>query len=275
MNRSLSTAEAARILGMREICVRELARQLLPARRAAGRRYAFDFRDLVVLRTAAQLIERRVPAARVARALAALFERLPQDKPLSGLRIYADGARIAVRENGHAWDPETGQVLLDFDFSDLAESAQGVIAAHRRRESSPSPAELAQQEFERALALEETDAQAACEAYGHAVEIDPEFVDAYINLGRLAHEAGRLHEAIQLYLEALERRTDDPIIHFNLALATEDHSGAERAVPHYERALALDPRFADAHYNLASVFERLGRQQDALRHYRSYRTLTS
>ena len=81
-------------------------------------------------------------------------------------------------------------------------------------------------------------------------------------------------EATQLYLEALALRPHDPIIHFNLALASEDHSGPERAIPHYERALALDPGFADAHFNLASLYERMGRTRDAIRHYRSYRRLT-
>jgi tetratricopeptide (TPR) repeat protein len=41
----------------------------------------------------------------------------------------------------------------------------------------------------------------------------------------------------------------------------------EAAVPHYERAIALDPSFSDAHYNLAGLFESLGRARYAIRHY--------
>jgi tetratricopeptide (TPR) repeat protein len=274
MTQALSTAEAARLLGLREIHIRELARRLLGRKCEQGRRYAFDFRDLVVLRTAARLIERRIPTARVARALAALFERLPEGTPLSGIRVYADGTRIAVREGGRSWEPETGQILLEFDVSQLARETSDVIQARRARGPSPDPAEQSQREFERALELEESDAGAACSGYGRALELDPDFVDAYINLGRLAHEAGRIGDAIQLYREALARRPDDPIVHFNLALALEDHSGPEQAIAGYEQAIALDPGFADAHYNLATLFERTGRQQDALRHYRSYRRLT-
>ena len=48
-----------------------------------------------------------------------------------------------------------------------------------------------------------------------------------------------------------------------------------RAMQHYERALALDPDFADAHYNLAGLCEQLGRGADALRHYRAYKVLAS
>jgi tetratricopeptide (TPR) repeat protein len=94
-----------------------------------------------------------------------------------------------------------------------------------------------------------------------------------VNLGRLRHEAGEPREAARLYHLALERTPDDPVLHFNLALALEDTRGAEAAILHYEQALALDPDFADAHYNLAGLYEQAGRGADALRHYRDYKRL--
>src|SRR3989304_1775421 len=100
MGRNLSTSEVARILGMKEPSIREIVRTGLcrPARR--GRRYAFSFQDLVVLR-----------AARGRRALAALARELPEGRPLSGTRIYADGRRVAVADAGGAFEPESGQAL--------------------------------------------------------------------------------------------------------------------------------------------------------------------
>jgi tetratricopeptide (TPR) repeat protein len=274
MNPKLSTAEAARVLGLRELQVRELARRVLARKRGRNRRYAFDFRDMVVLRAAARLLERRVPAARVSRALARLLERLPEDQPLSGVRIDCAGRRVAVRDGERHWDPETGQILLEFEAAEPDSSAAPALVARLAPAPATDEASRALLEFERGLDLEECDVTAAAGAYGRALELDPDFADAYINLGRLAHEAGRLPEAIQLYQQALERRADDPIAHFNLALATEDHSGAERAIALYQRALELDPGFADAHFNLANLFERSGRAQEAIRHYHSYRRLT-
>ena len=37
----------------------------------------------------------------------------------------------------------------------------------------------------------------------------------------------------------------------------------------------LDGDFADAHFNLAGLCEKLGREADALRHYRAYQQLTA
>ena len=107
--RKLSTAEVARLLGLRESRVRELMRSCLsrPVRTRRGRAYRFSFQDLVALRAAKALLEANVPPARVRRAIAVLVRELPADRPLSGLRIYADGRDVAVRHEGARWQPAT------------------------------------------------------------------------------------------------------------------------------------------------------------------------
>ena len=272
MDRPLSTAEVTRLLGLDERRVREWVRSGLcrPARR--GRRYAFSFQDLVVLRAAKALVDAHVPPARIRRAVAALARELPEGAPLSGLRIFADGRDVAVGAAGTRWQPATGQTLFEFDVDGLAELIDRNLG-RAERSSGSDPHAAAREAFEQGLGLEDRDAPAACEAYRRALALDPELADAYVNLGRLRHESGDAREAARLYHLALERSPDDPVLHFNLALALEDTRGAEAAIRHYERALALDPDFADAHYNLAGLYEQAGRGADALRHYRDYKRL--
>lgn len=274
MSRKLSTAEVGRILGMKEASVRAMVRSGLCRPTREGRCYSFSFQDLVVLRAAQGLVEEKVPAARVRGALAALVRELPEERPLSGLRIYADGRQVAVRDGGASWQPETGQTLLNFEVDQLIERVRSLRAdaevGGKARASEPR----ARREFEQALELEDDDPEAARAAYARALELDPTLVDAYVNLGRLAHVAGDAREAARLYHLALERTPDDPVVHFNLALALEDTRGAAPAASHYERAIELDPSFADAHFNLAGLCEKLGRQAAALRHYSAYKKLT-
>jgi tetratricopeptide (TPR) repeat protein len=262
---------------MSEARIRELVRSGLPQPERRGRRYAFSFQDLVVLRTAHELIANDVPAAHVARALRSLVEELPEDRPLSGLRIWADGARVVVQDGAVCWNPESGQTVLDFersfDVGELARETEKVIALTEPIDASALT--QARIEFERALELEDQDPMAACTCYGRAIELDPTLGDAYLNLGRIAHEAGQAAEAVRLYRLALELTPDDPVLHFNLALAVEDTGSPETAARHYETALELAPDFADAHYNLAGLSEKLDRPQDALRHYGEYKRLTS
>lgn len=272
--RTLSTAEVARILGLPESRIRSIVRAGLcrPGRR--GRAYAFRFQDLVVLRAARELLEHRVPMVRVRRALAALARELPPERSLAGLRIRADGRQVVVAERGTTWQPETGQLLLDFALDPLAER---VARLEREEEAAPvAPVRSADAEraFHRALELDDEDPERAIAAYRRAVALDAAFVDAWVNLGRLLHERGQASEAVRVYHRALALAPDDPVVHFNLALALEDAKGAEPALAHYRRALELDPDFADAHYNLAGLHEQLGRKAEALRHYRDYKRLT-
>jgi tetratricopeptide (TPR) repeat protein len=41
----------------------------------------------------------------------------------------------------------------------------------------------------------------------------------------------------------------------------------------YERAVNVDPTFADCHYNLALLYEALGKPREAIRHMAEYRRL--
>jgi tetratricopeptide (TPR) repeat protein len=52
-----------------------------------------------------------------------------------------------------------------------------------------------------------------------------------------------------------------------------DRQRPAEALPAYERAIAADPELADAHYNLALLYEHAGRKQEAVRHFAIYRKL--
>src|SRR5262245_2096437 len=112
MPQSLSTADAARILGLSEPRIRELLRAGLGQAPRSGRRYALSFQELVILRSARALLEQGVPPGRVKRALRALAEQLPPERALSGLRIHAEGGRVTVQDGAGKWDAETGQAVF-------------------------------------------------------------------------------------------------------------------------------------------------------------------
>jgi tetratricopeptide (TPR) repeat protein len=272
------TTDVARILGVSPARVRAVVRAGLcrPSRR--GRAWEFGFQELVRLRTAHELLSAKVPPRRVRRALTELSAQLPPDRPLSGVRIYADGRQVVARDGRTAWRPDSGQVVFSFAVDDLARAAGVVVPVRGRRSRAPVRRPARQSPlawFERALRLErKNDVEGARAAYHKAVELDPDLADAYINLGRLTHAAGDPVEAARLYHHALQCAPDDPVAHYNLAIALEDQRRFPAAVSHYQQALSLDPEFADAHFNLARLLDRLGRRAQAMRHLFSYKQLT-
>ncbi len=276
MSQALQTADVARVLGITPASVRAMvyAGWCKPGR--VGQRYRFAFQDVVLLRAAVGLLKAQVPPRRIRRALNELLRQLPADRPLSGVRIAAVGGRVVVRQGDSVWQPESGQLQFAFTVDELARrAATPQTLAPRPGRGTRAPAgEDTTDLFERALALEDEDPEAARAAYERVLAADPDHADAWVNLGRLAHEADDATTAARCYHEALQRDETDPVTHYNLALASEDLERTTQAVAHYRRALALNPRFADAHYNLGQLLGRLGDRAEGLRHMVRYRQLT-
>src|SRR5277367_5129891 len=59
--------------------------------------------------------------------------------------------------------------------------------------------------------------------------------------------------ALANYRKALELEPNDPLTHYNLALALKYKGEARQAVDEFEAALRLKPKWADAHYGLGAA----------------------
>jgi Tetratricopeptide repeat/MerR HTH family regulatory protein len=237
--------------------------------------WRFSFQDLIVLRTAQALADAHVPQRRITRSVRELRRHLPESMPLSGLSIGAVGDRVVVREGRTRWQADSGQYLLEFG----GDPATGALEVMDRppvipESSRRGPGESGHDWFGEAQALEEGNPEAAMRAYGNAIAADPANVDARINLGLLLHRARRLPEAGRVYSDALQACGPDPVLLFNLGVLLEDLDTPEAAERAYRAAVWADPQMADGHYNLALLYERLGKSREALRHMSEYRRLT-
>lgn len=264
--------DVARLLGLTVPQISAFVRAgCLSPQRGPGRELRFSFQDLVLLRAAKDLIE-RMPARRVQRALMKLREQLPAGRQLAALRLTAEGEDIVVRDGASAWNPVSGQAVLDLDVRSLV-SAVAPLARQAADAADESEGMDAEDWFRLGCDLEPVEPERAREAYRRAVELSPEHADAHLNLGCLLHEAGQFAEAEAHYRAALATRPDDPTAAFNLGVALEDLRRPHAAAAAYQQALEADDAYADAHFNLARLWERLGEPHKAIRHLHAFRRL--
>jgi tetratricopeptide (TPR) repeat protein len=262
---SYSVREVASMLGLSAAQIRAYTNKgFLQPERGPGGELRFGFHDLVILRTAGELAAAKVPQRKVRRVLERLREQLPEGKSLTGVRIAADGDRVFVTDGGPAWNPESGQILLNFSVEEIAAKT-----AEIEEQRSPEVEEM----YELACEIESSSAEQAREVYERLLQLDPDHVDAHVNLGRLLHEDGAPAAAEKHYRKALEIDPDHETAAFNLGVALEDLGRLRDAIEAYQRALELDPQNADAHFNLAGMYERRGEKAAALRHLKMYRRL--
>lgn len=96
-----------------------------------------------------------------------------------------------------------------------------------------------------------------------AVALDPNFLDAYINLGNVLKEARIFDRAVAAYLRALNLSPNHAVVHGNLACVYYEQGLIDLAVDTYRRAIELQPNFPDAYCNLANALKEKGQVKDA------------
>ena len=274
-----STRDAAELAGLPESAVRSCARSGLLSDGANGFPARFSFQDLAVLKSVRDLSGQGVSLRRIRRQLAELRRRrAAEGSGLSALTLGAFGGQVVVREAGCAWHADSGQLLLDFAGGAPAPASAGQVTAMpiRRDAAPPEPAYAltADQWFERATELEESDPVAAIEAYQKVLHLRPDSSEALINIGRIHAESGQAAQATDCFTRALEIDPRDATAVYNLGVVAQDIGNDDEAIRLYRGALELDPHLAEAHYNLATIFDRAGDPKAAIRHIHEYRKLT-
>ncbi|MCC6336981.1 MAG: tetratricopeptide repeat protein [Myxococcales bacterium] len=262
MKQSYNVSEVASLLNVTPDVAGALVRLVF-----SGEREVLTFQDLVLLRTAKGLADRRVPKRRIAEALGRLREQMPKDQPLSAVTLAPSGKELVVSVASGKWNAASGQGLLDL-------GGQPPRPAVWLREVKAAPRRDAEALFARAVELEEADPAGAVDAYSEALATNPHHADAHVNVGRLLHQRGKLKEAEAHYVAALVSRPTDATATFNLAVVLEDLGRVDDAMSRYLEAIELDPQCVDAYFNLARLYEKKGEKMAAIRHLKDYRRLT-
>jgi DNA-binding transcriptional MerR regulator len=229
---------------------------------------SYSFSDLIAIRAIVELRRKGFRPRQIAQAVESLRHKLEGvTRPLSELRIVSDGKKIAVRISGQKMEAISGQILLDFDTSELG----GVKILPERR---PAENRLKESEvwFQKGLELEEIGAplEEVIGAYRKAIDLNPGAAGAMVNLGTIYYRERRFAEAERYYRDAVVADPKYPLAEFNLGNLYDEQGRTAEAATHYRRALALNPQYADAHFNLALLCERTGEVLKAVQHWKLY-----
>lgn len=145
------------------------------------------------------------------------------------------------------------------------------------------------------------DVDRALRAFERAIEINPQFTQAYLSAGDIYRERGdfasaehqyaqaaeveprnfdaqyfhglslqllaRFGEAIRAYLRALALRPEDYQANLNIATAYLQVGEAEQGLSYAQRAVRINAASGEARVNLGSIYAGLGRHQDAVTEY--------
>jgi len=229
---------------------------------------SYSFSDLIAIRTILELRAKGFRSRKIAEAVASLRRMLEDVKqPLSELRVFSDGKRIRVKVAGHKMEATSGQIILDFEASEL-----GGVRDFPERKHTGNRLRESEAWFQKGLDLEETGApmEMILEAYQKVVELNPDAAGALVNLGTIRYRQRQFAEAERYYKRAIVADPTYPLAEFNLGNLYDEQGRLAEAFDHYRRSLVLNPQYADAHFNLALLCERTGDPLKAVHHWKIY-----
>lgn len=269
-----STKDTAEVVGLSQSTVRTCVREGLLDAEPDRIPLQFSFQDLAVLKAIKSLTLSGVSIRRARRQLGILRAQRPNSGSLASLCIDAHNGHVVIRSEDQVWRADTGQLVFGFQF----EEQRGEMTEMPARAAVPGPQFIqsltADEWFDQALELEESDPLRAIGAYEQVLRQRPECTETLINLGRLHAEASELARASECFRHALDIDPREATALYNLGVIAQDSGSDEEAIRHYEAALTFDDKLAEAHYNLATIFDKSGDARLAIRHINEFRKLS-
>ena len=113
-------------------------------------------------------------------------------------------------------------------------------------------------------ALSEKDYQKAIQLYSEAIELDPNFAEAYSNRGYAKYLLGEEENALQDYDKAIELNPNLSEAYNNRGNAKESLGDENGALEDFDKAIELNPDYANAYNNRGVVKRELGDTAEAM-----------
>ncbi|HAG72949.1 MAG TPA: hypothetical protein DCL66_12170, partial [Gammaproteobacteria bacterium] len=91
------------------------------------------------------------------------------------------------------------------------------------------------------------------EAYNKALDLKPDYAEAYSNMGISLNEQGKLDGAIEAYNKAISIKPDYAEAYSNMGVTLQEQGKLDEAIEAYKKALAIKPDYAEAAKNLVKL----------------------
>jgi len=109
--------------------------------------------------------------------------------------------------------------------------------------------------------------QRAIEEYTKAIEIKPDFTDAYYNRGIAHKKSGQFQQAIMDYSQAIEIYPELDDAYYNRGITYNELAQYELAIIDFSKAIYINPDFADSYYSRGNVYQKLGKTKEFIEDY--------
>jgi len=107
----------------------------------------------------------------------------------------------------------------------------------------------------------------AIEYYKKAIELKPDYTEAYYNMGGAYYDKGNYDKTIECCKKAIESKPDDAETYYGMGGAYYHKGNYDKAIEYYEKAIELKPDYAEAYHNMGAAYYDKGNYDKAIKCY--------
>ncbi|MGF1542207.1 MAG: tetratricopeptide repeat protein [Pleurocapsa sp.] len=116
--------------------------------------------------------------------------------------------------------------------------------------------------------LSQGNQSAALSCLRQALQLKPDYADAYVLLGEIFYNKQRESEAQTCYAQAVKYQTNNSLAYFRLGQIAAKQQNDKQAFNFYKQAIALEPEHPEAYHYLGEILDRQERWGEAIKVYR-------
>ena len=113
----------------------------------------------------------------------------------------------------------------------------------------------------------DNDSASAIDEYLKAIELNPTFTTAYINVSALYNAIGEPQNAVDILKRGLEHDATNYKLLNNLGNALQKLEFYEEAIKNYKKAISLNNDISDLHLNLGLCYKSVNNQKEAIKSF--------
>lgn len=110
----------------------------------------------------------------------------------------------------------------------------------------------------------------ACKIYNELLKENHHSAELHNNYGLALFYLDRFDEAQEEFKRAIEIDNSFALPYSNTGLIYLNKEEYEKAEEFFLKALKIDPENPETHYNIAVTYYRMGKKEDALKHYEAF-----
>lgn len=114
---------------------------------------------------------------------------------------------------------------------------------------------------------EKKDYDCALNSYNKAIELNPQYVDAYYSRGVVYDDKGGYDQAISDYTKAIELNPQYAEAYYNRGFAYDNKGDHEQAIRDYSKVIELKPQIVAAYINRGAAYAQKGDYDQAISDY--------